>query len=182
MKSIILTSKLVARFRQGDHKAYEIVFNAYYNLLCAFAARMLDDNHAAEDQVEDVFVKLWEKHAGIDLTEAYLNTMVINACLNYIQHRKVMRKAGAELSCTIKPEEDPTEAIRRLQVEAHFEAYIYEGMFQMTPKVRIVFCDAYHGRLTTKEIAARYGLSVKTVQLQLRIAVNILNAYFESQV
>lgn len=181
MKSVILTSELATRFRQGDHKAYEVVFNAFYKVLCVFAASMLDDEYAAEDLVEEVFVRLWEKHAEIDISEEYLNTLVINACLNYIEHRKVVRKAGAQLSYILQPGEDPFEDIRRRQVEAHLELYIYEGVLQMTPRVRAVFLDAYDGKLSKKEIAARYSLSVKTVQLQLRIAINILNAYFDSQ-
>jgi RNA polymerase sigma-70 factor (ECF subfamily) len=176
MKKSILTTDLVARFRQGDHEAYEIIFNAYYGMFCVFVSKMVGDQYLAEDLVEDVFVKLWEKHAELDLNDAYLNTMVINRCLDHIRRRRVVRKAVKELMYTTKQEEDSIQSIRRFLVEANLERYIHEAMPAMTPNVRDVFRLAYNRKLKTSEIAAIRNLSVKTVQLQLRIAVTILYA------
>lgn len=176
MKKNILTADLVARFRQGDHEAYEIIFNAYYGMFCVFVSRMVGDQHLAEDLVVDVFVKLWDKHAELDITDAYLNTMVINRCLDHIRRRRVVRRAVREMIHTTKQEEDSIQDIRRFLVEANLEQYIHEAIPKMTPKVRTVFWLAYTQQLKTREIAAIKNLSVKTVQLQLRIAVTILYA------
>jgi len=177
----ILTSELVARLRQGDHRAYEIIFNAYYKVLWLFAGKMLDDQHLAEDVVLDVFVKIWEKRAELKLTEAYLNTMVINRCLDHIRHRKVVRKAMEEMSYTTKEEEDLLKDIQRCMIEAEFKLDVFqwnvnEAMLEMPPEVRLVFWMFHHRNMKTKEIAAAKNVSIKTVQLQLRIAMNMLRA------
>ena len=56
---------LVARVRGGDARAYEALFRAYSDPLVRFAERYLKDEGVAEDLVEDVFFRIWERRAEI---------------------------------------------------------------------------------------------------------------------
>lgn len=52
---------LFERIKKGNEKAFEILFKNYYGYLCLFATKIIKDDVAAEEIVQDFFVKLWEK-------------------------------------------------------------------------------------------------------------------------
>ena len=85
-------SILVERLRNKDKRAFELVFNEYYGLMKAYAMRFMDEIEEAEEIVQDVFVKFWEKCdslAADSSVKSYLYRSVHNTCLNYIKHQKV---------------------------------------------------------------------------------------------
>jgi DNA-directed RNA polymerase specialized sigma24 family protein len=49
------------QLREGDEKAFEKIFNAYFNILFTYAHNLLEKPFIAEDIVENVFLKLWER-------------------------------------------------------------------------------------------------------------------------
>src|SRR5680860_89993 len=58
---------LFEKVKTGDIKAYEILFHRYYGHLCFFATRIIHDEIAAEEIVQDFFVKLWEKRIQLSI-------------------------------------------------------------------------------------------------------------------
>ena len=44
-----------------DESEYEILFKEFYTPLVQFAFQIINDNEAAKDIVQDLFVQLWEK-------------------------------------------------------------------------------------------------------------------------
>ena len=72
----------------GDERAFQGLFVDYYSVLVSFAMKYLDNQEAAEDIVQDVFVKIWEtreKLGGIDNLSAYLYQMVRFRSFNYLR-------------------------------------------------------------------------------------------------
>jgi len=53
-----LEEEFLERVRQGDVDAIAMVYDTHHEALCSFAKRLLGDDHAAEDLVQDVFVVL----------------------------------------------------------------------------------------------------------------------------
>ena len=49
----------------GDERAFQGLFVDYYSVLVSFAMKYLDNQEAAEDIVQDVFVKIWETREGL---------------------------------------------------------------------------------------------------------------------
>ena len=73
-------------------KEFEQLFKEYYTKLCYFALKYTEDNEAAEEVVQDVFYRLWEKRKTIAIktsVNAYLYIAVRNKCLQQINHLKV---------------------------------------------------------------------------------------------
>ena len=52
---------IVSRLINKDKRAFELVFNQYYNIMVLYAARFMDTREEAEEIAQDVFVKFWEK-------------------------------------------------------------------------------------------------------------------------
>src|SRR5690554_4247272 len=52
---------LMARVRQGDHRAYAVLVRRHTNMFFAAAYRMCSNRESAEDIVQEAFLKLWQK-------------------------------------------------------------------------------------------------------------------------
>ena len=77
---------------QKDETAFEQLFKTYFKRLHAYAFTILRDEVEAEEIVQQVFFKLWERNENLSLTgsvSAYLYRAVHNESLNYIKHQKV---------------------------------------------------------------------------------------------
>lgn len=76
---------LVARVRQGDPDAIAILMRQYAGRLVRFASYMVGSRDTAEDIVQQVFVKLWERRAMLDSdvrVKSYLFRAVRNRVLD----------------------------------------------------------------------------------------------------
>ena len=52
--------------RNGDIKAFETLFKEFYPSMCAIAIRFVSDKDVAQDIVQEVFIKLWEKRTSYE--------------------------------------------------------------------------------------------------------------------
>ncbi|MFT7057235.1 MAG: RNA polymerase sigma-70 factor (ECF subfamily), partial [Roseivirga sp.] len=86
-------SQLLLAFSQGDRKAFEQLFNTYYQPTCRYVQRIIRDSDTAEEIAQSTFVNLWEKremlHEDISF-KAYLFRAAHNTALNYIKHQKIV--------------------------------------------------------------------------------------------
>jgi len=75
-----------------SRQVIEEYFDNWYGGLVVFAQRFLDSREDAEDIVQNVFLKLYEKFESGQSTviiKTYLYNSVRNDCLNFIRHQKV---------------------------------------------------------------------------------------------
>lgn len=73
--------------REGDEHAFQALFKKFYPALCHFAHQFLSDREQSEEIVQEMFVKLWEKRAVLNIETSvkhYLFRSVRNHCLNQI--------------------------------------------------------------------------------------------------
>lgn len=54
-------AELIARIRAGDERAFEELFRRYYRELSLYAARIDPSEGSAEEIVQDVFFKVWQR-------------------------------------------------------------------------------------------------------------------------
>lgn len=52
---------VLQRLKEGDEKTFELLFHRYYATLCFFANKILKDEEAARDVVQEVFIRFYEK-------------------------------------------------------------------------------------------------------------------------
>ena len=161
------------KVKTGDIKAYEFIFHRYYGALCAFSSVIIHDEAAAEEIVQDFFVKLWEKRNQINIETSvknYFFRSVKNLCLNHIQHNKIKMRYSQQMM---------TEAEKHLPGEEHFEDFelyekIEESILSLPEKRREIFRLSREEGLKYREIADRLQISVKTVEAQMGLAIKTL--------
>jgi RNA polymerase sigma-70 factor (ECF subfamily) len=84
--------QIALRLSKRDEAAFEQVFKTHYKNLHAYAFTILRDEDEAEEMVQQVFFKLWERSEHLSFSgsiAAYLYRAVHNESLNFIKHQKV---------------------------------------------------------------------------------------------
>ena len=143
--------------------------------LVRFALRWMREAEAAEELVQDVFVKVWEKRSELALDESlksYLFTAVRNRAFNYLrdQARKGQTDSIDENIDLEAPKGDPLEF-------ADLQAIIQQGLDSLPPRCRAIFLLSREAEMSYKEIAAEMEVSIKTVEGQMSIALRKLRAF-----
>ena len=170
---------LVQRLRSKDTRAFELVFNDYYGLLKNYALRFLDDKDEAEEVVQEMFVKFWEKCeylAPDSSIKNYLYRSIHNTCLNFIKHQKVK---DSYTQYMIEFMEEAVEEKYPDKEEQPVIEKIFEEIDQLPPRCSEIFKLSRFEGLKYAEIADHLSISVKTVEVQMGKALKVLRNKFK---
>ena len=167
-------SVLISQLQNQDEAAFEMVFKTHYKSLHAYAFTITNNNAVAEEMVQNVFLKLWERTATIAISgsvPAYLYRAVYNESLNYLKHQKV--RSQHQLFVQHRREESTESTTKDIQVK-ELEAKIQAALNELPEQCRTVFQLSRFEELRYREIADRLQISVKTVENQISKALKIL--------
>lgn len=179
--AISIEKKILERLKEGDSKAFESVFRFWYEPLVHFAEEYISDLDSARNIVQDIFMKLWEKHELVDPDsnlKSYLYMATRNASLSYLRHLKV---ESSYFEKTIKNNEDLQlnyEALEELNLEqidfSKLEKLIQDTIDSLPERCREVFLMSRYDEMKNKEIAEKLNISVKAVEANITRAITKL--------
>jgi len=161
---------LVRGLKEGDYDSYEFLFINYYSRFVNFASDILKDSQAAEDIVQEQFMKVWlhrERLNENQSIESYLFILTKNAILNHIRDNR--RMMAAEL-----PEAIASSDLNTDLDAAELQNRVQSLVAQMPPKRREVYLLSRSYGLSNEEISQRLGLSIRTVERHISLALNDL--------
>jgi RNA polymerase sigma-70 factor (ECF subfamily) len=159
--------------REGDEHAFQALFKKFYPALCHFAHQFLSDREQSEEIVQEMFVKLWEKRAVLNIETSvkhYLFRSVRNHCLNQIQHEKIKKQYAARVLENAQKEIETEQYFLEIDLVAKIEKCIDA----LPPKRKEIFRLSREQGLKYKEIAEELNISVKTVEAQMGLALKFL--------
>ena len=157
-----------------EYRKFELLFKRYYSGLVVYASRFTGRTETAEDLVHDLFVHIWENDRSLlenQQVKYYLFTSVRHRCLNYLAHLKVRN----EYQEKILQKRDITGMLTwEYYVEAELRQHIETAIDHLPPQARKIFLMNRFDRKTAVTIAAELGLSPRTVEKHLEIALKNL--------
>lgn len=150
---------------------FDQIFLEWYNPLRNSMYYKTGDVQAAEDLVQDTFLKIWEKKETIkpETVKSLMYKIANNLFLNKIEHEKVSFRfvteyKGNDLSNGPDFELEMKDFDRKLQ----------DAMAELDEKSRSVFLMNRIDELTYAQIADNLGLSVKAVEKRMSKAIAFL--------
>jgi RNA polymerase sigma-70 factor, ECF subfamily len=174
---------LAARLAAGDDHALAEVFDALARSVYGSALRVLGDDSAAQDVVQDVFVELWA-HPGrydpaVGTLRTYLTVLARHRAVDLVRS-ELRRLARQERSYRLTPA--PTPADAGDEVLAAETAGLVRAAVQLLPaSQRQVVELAYFEGLTCREVASAVGIPEGTAKSRLRLALAKLEEMLDRQ-
>ncbi len=164
---------LIQRSQTGDLTAFSELFEQYKNLVYRTAWLMLEDTHAAEDVLQEVFLRvyrnlhLYQPEKGAFTT--WLHQITVNYCLNQRRSRPFIFVPFSQL---LNRKSAPSHFLT--QEPGHEDVEIRQALHQLSPKLRSVIILRFYWNLSYAEIAQVLALPIGTVQSRLNQAIGRL--------
>lgn len=165
--------ELYLKLKEGNELAFQILFKKYYSAMCHFARQFLNDSEMAEETVQDMFVKIWEKRESLNIETSvkhYFFRSVRNHCLNQIQHEKIKKQYASKVLETANHEISTEQYFIEVDLIKRIEASIEA----LPPKRKEIFRLSREQGMKYKDIAETLNISVKTVEAQMGLALKHL--------
>lgn len=160
--------------KEYDDQAFEVLFKTHYKALHAYALAILKDEDLAEEIVQSMFLKFWEKRELLNIQsspKAYLYKCVYNDSLNHLKHEKIKYKHQEYSQQTMNIYQEPASAKVEL---SELERQLRKALNELPEQCRTIFQMSRFEELKYREIADQLGLSIKTVENQMGKALRVL--------
>ncbi len=162
----------VARCRDGDSAAFELLFEAFRGPLYSYLARTTGDRHLAEDLLQDVFLRLIENIGRYEESgrfEAWIFRIAANRVRDWARRRTSSEWVGSMTGRSEDSDEPgvldrsvdqpPDEGLVRREEVARLET----AMSHLEREEREVLALRHYSELSFREIAEISGCPLGTV-------------------
>ncbi len=174
---------LISGIQKGDREAFNDFCKEELPVLMSYARVFLPDEWA-DDAVQDVLFSFWRNREGImkgTSVRSYLMKAVYNRALNYLRKENLQRQYREWNDVRIAvlglegadPERNP---VMRNLFEGDLRKNLEEAISGLPPKCREVFMLSYIEDIPNKDISARLGISLSTVENHIYAALKQLRA------
>jgi len=166
---------LLSAIGDGDEQAMGQIYSRYSSIVYAVALRVLGDTGAAEDILQDVFLRLWRNPDAFDANRgglgAWLAVITRNRAIDFLRKRPPETDI-ADVVVGYEPDMRAAEWSRALEK-------IRGALAGMPLPQRSALEMAYFEGLTHSEIAAKTGEPLGTIKSRIRAGLQALRKVFE---
>lgn len=187
MDASIVDKDLIERINKGEEKAFEVLYNSYFVYLCACANSYIFNPVEAQDIVNETFAKIWYRRGELSFPiHAYLIRAIQNGCLNYLRSlhsRERIIDEYREALLEYQEEFCASECSPLQEMElADLEKSVQNIVSSLPDKCRFIFEQYLYSNLTPQEIADKNNISVNTVRVHVKNAMDKIREKVGSRV
>jgi len=164
---------LMRRFARRDAPAADMLYGSVASRIYGLGIVMLGSDAAAQDLVQDTFVKLWRNADRYDATRGKLETWVllvarslaIDALRRRVLEARSLEAIGRPPDADHRPQPD------ELAATADMAARARSAMERLSGEQRAALELAYFGGKTSAEVAELEGIPIGTAKTRIRTAL-----------
>ncbi|PKB16814.1 RNA polymerase sigma factor [Flavobacterium sp. 5] len=171
---------LVSELKNGNEKAFRKLYDFYYQDIYGYSISLLKSKELAEENVQDVFLKIWLHRENLNLEQSFksfLFTIARNQAFNLLNKAAndvllkeevfyTSEKSHAEGDFSIR--EDDCKKLKKQAIK------------QLPPKRKRIFKMSRKQGKTYEEISQELGISVNTVKNQMSKALESMRIFFRA--
>jgi RNA polymerase sigma-70 factor (ECF subfamily) len=180
---LLADEDLISLADGGDTQAFAALYDRHARVAYSLAYRMMGERQAAEDLVQEAFLKVWRSAGSYRVEKASVRTWVLSILNNRgidelrssASRRRTQDRVEAQTS-TSQPSEAFAETWRNSQGEQ-----VREALRGLPPEQLTVLELAYFSGYTHKEIAELLGLPLGTVKGRMRLGLQKIREHFDSR-
>jgi RNA polymerase sigma-70 factor, ECF subfamily len=161
---------LVERAQRGDHAAFDALATGAYHRLYAIARRILRDEYAAQDAVQETLVRAWRDLRALrdrDRFEAWLHRLLVHACADLARGE---RRRRVELTGVVADPAAPADDFGRLADRDELE----RAFLDLSLEHRAVLVLTHYLGMSAPEVARTLGIPTGTVYSRLHYGMRQL--------
>lgn len=182
----ITDPELLLQIKENDHIAFDILFDRYWERLYRAALARVGDDSIAQDIVQELFIKLWERRHKLDIQltlESYLLSAVKFSVISHFRSKKVNEVRL----------DDALQRVHLLEASINenagyfaLEKTLEEALSKMPDMLQKVY-ELRTANKPVKEIAGELGVAEQTVKNYIsevlrRLRIAIIKQHPEKQV
>ena len=158
----------------GDLAAYRYLFERHFADLCNFLRIYLHSKEFSEEVALEIYEFVWEKRETLQIRVNFKSFLYSSAKNRAISHYRREHRAiftSLDLSEVGKSEEVNSQ---HFMEEVELRGFINKAISDLPEKSRQIYLMAWEENLSHKEIAAQLGITPKTVENHVGIALRKL--------
>jgi RNA polymerase sigma-70 factor (ECF subfamily) len=174
---------LLLQIKEGDEKAFRLLFERYRNQLFTYLFRITKSKEAAEEMVLDVFLKIWLGRSiitEIQYFEGFLFRIAHNKAIDFL--RTVAQQPAKQEALWASMQETPASetADQRLELN-RAQQTIHEAIEHLPGQQQNVFVLSREQGLTYDKIAEKLHLSRHTVRNHMAAALEFIRLFLQEK-
>ena len=164
---------LLRRVAQGDRRGFEELYDRFSGVLFSTAYRVLNNQEAAEDVLQDVFIQIWEKAPLYDPSRGkpmtWAITLTRNKAIDRLRSTVRRNRLGDDLEREAKSQDqfDDRSSFDALATEDRGKL-VREAIQKLSEDQREAIELAFFSSLTQMEIAERLNVPLGTIKARIR--------------
>ncbi|MCK5729521.1 MAG: RNA polymerase sigma-70 factor [Draconibacterium sp.] len=167
--------------KYGEKDAYQELFKKYAPKIYHFSLSYLKNESDAEELVQDVFLKVWEKREILDVSQnvkAYIFKIAISTIYDFIRRKNIESAFNdfAQVNFS-KSSNDTWDTV----IFEEMQTTLNDLVTQMPEQRRKIFRLSKIKGLTNNEIALKLDLSKRTVENQIYRAIVFLKEHLRNE-
>ena len=180
---LLADEDLISLVGSGDAEAFAVLYDRHGRAAYSLAYRMMGERQAAEDLVQDAFLKVWRSatsyRAERGSVRTWLLSIVHNQGIDQLRSLASRRRMQEKIEASA-PKSQPSEAYAQSWRNSQREQ-VREALKTLPPEQLKILELAYFSGYTHVQIAELLDVPLGTVKGRMRLGLKKIRDYFDSQ-
>jgi RNA polymerase sigma-70 factor (ECF subfamily) len=180
---VLADEDLISLVQSGDTEAFAGLYDRHGRSAYSLAYRMMGDRQAAEDLVQDSFIKLWRSAASYRAERGSVRTWILsithNRGIDHIRSTASRRRTQDRVEMTTETTQ-PSEAFSETWRNSQ-RSQVQQALKTLPDEQLKILELAYFSGYTHAEIAEMLDLPLGTVKGRMRLGMKKIKSFFDAQ-
>jgi len=173
--------ELVDLLRKRDQSAFAYLYDNYSGALFGIIYKLIENKEAAEDVLQEAFIKIWNNFSNYDSVKGRLFTWMLNLTRNLTID--TIRSKDYKKQSKIRNSDNSVDSISDNTNAASFDALgVRKHLTLLKNDQRQIIDLAYFEGLTQDQISKQLAIPLGTVKTKMRTAILELRKLLQNKV